>query len=208
MNGDLPAGVTVETAVTPDDFAEARALFEEYAKALGVDLCFQGFSQELETMEQMYAAPQGGLLLARADGRPVGCVAVRPFGDAAPRADGACGSGATEEAGTGDTADSRADMSVLRAPVCEMKRLYVRPELRGAQLGRRLAVAIVRDSAAAGYATMVLDTLDTMAAAQALYRTLGFREIEPYYENPLGQVTFMALDLTAVAGESLERYRK
>jgi ribosomal protein S18 acetylase RimI-like enzyme len=195
MSDGLPAGVTVETVVTPGDFAEARALFEEYAEGLGVDLCFQGFSQELERMEQMYAAPHGSLLLARADGRVVGCVAMRPFRKDAPCADGACGSGATEEAGTGDAADTRADLSALRVPVCEMKRLYVRPELRGAQLGRRLAVAIVREAVAKGYATMVLDTLGTMAAAQALYRSLGFREIEPYYENSLGQVAFMALDL-------------
>lgn len=66
--------------VRADDEAavvEVRRLFEEYAHFLGVDLCFQGFEQELAELPGAYAPPDGRLLLAIADGRPVGCVALR-----------------------------------------------------------------------------------------------------------------------------------
>ncbi|MDQ2985063.1 MAG: GNAT family N-acetyltransferase [Actinomycetota bacterium] len=58
---------------------EARRLFREYADSLGVDLGFQDFEQELEALPGHYAAPTGKLLIARLDGDPVGCVALRPL---------------------------------------------------------------------------------------------------------------------------------
>jgi ribosomal protein S18 acetylase RimI-like enzyme len=61
------------------DVATARRLFEEYAAAIGVDLCFQNFSHELATLPGDYAPPRGCLLIAERDGRPVGCVALRPL---------------------------------------------------------------------------------------------------------------------------------
>lgn len=81
--------------------------------------------------------------------------------------------------------------------VCEMKRLYIRPQVRGANLGRLLSERLLTQARALGYRRMVLDTLQDMICAQTLYRSLGFRETEPYYFNPMAGVTYMDLDLEA-----------
>jgi putative acetyltransferase len=76
-----------------------------------------------------------------------------------------------------------------------MKPLYVRPAGRGQNLGRRLAEAVIACARAAHYESMVLDTLAPMRAAQALYASLGFRPTAPYYDNPLPDTRYLALDL-------------
>ena len=83
----------------------------------------------------------------------------------------------------------------LDANTCEMKRLYVRPEARGEQLGRRLVERICREARDAGYARICLDTLPMMVSAQSLYESLGFVPTEPYAFNPIPGTKFLALDL-------------
>lgn len=159
----------IRQAASPEDFAAARRLFEEYQAWLGVDLCFQGFAAELDALATMYGPPRGRLLLAKtaadAAGAPpdgvAGCIGLRP----------------------------------LDTDRCEMKRLYVRADQQGGGLGKRLIEALLAEAKTIGYRRMVLDTLPQMRAAQHLYVTFGFRDIEPYYDNPTPGVRYLSIEL-------------
>jgi len=147
--------IEIVAAEGPAHIEAVRTLFREYAGSLGIDLCFQNFGQELAALPGEYVAPHGALLLALVDGEPAGCVAMRPL----PEAD--------------------------HANACEMKRLFVRRAFRRFGLGRLLAQQLMDLATQAGHSRMLLDTLDDMEAARALYKDLGFEEVPPYYHNPI-----------------------
>jgi len=84
----------------------------------------------------------------------------------------------------------------LERDICELKRLYLRPQFRGKGLGRALAERIIAEARQIGYLRMRLDTVEpVMQDAVAMYRKLGFREITPYRSNPIAGALYMELDL-------------
>ncbi|MBC7470433.1 MAG: GNAT family N-acetyltransferase [Ramlibacter sp.] len=152
------------------DLEPVRVIFREYAQGLGVDLWFQDFETELATLPGEYAQPRGTLLLATVNGQLAGCCGLRPM----------------------DAADY--------PNAAEMKRLYVRKAFRGLGLGRRLAETVLDAARQAGYACVLLDTLDNMEAARALYEDLGFEDIPPYYHNPIAGAHYLKADLERPTG--------
>ena len=172
------AAATLRRAETPADIALARELFVEYARWLRVDLCFQGFDQELATLPGAYAPPRGRLLLAGAKPAAFGCIALRPL-----------------EAQSGCCGDAPSSQRDNENGIGEIKRPYVQPAHRGEGWGGRLAEALINDARAIGYRELKLDTLDWMEEARQLYARLGFRECPAYYDNPLPGVVYMALVL-------------
>jgi len=85
----------------------------------------------------------------------------------------------------------------LSPGICEMKRLFVRPRYRGTGAGRLLAGKIIQEGEALGYKAMRLDTLERLTSAVELYKSLGFRQIPPYCENPIPGVMFWEKTLAA-----------
>jgi putative acetyltransferase len=82
----------------------------------------------------------------------------------------------------------------LEPQICEMKRLYLRPQFRGKGLGRALADRIITEARQIGYERMRLDTVEpVMKDAVAMYRRLGFHEIAPYRTNPIAGAMYMEL---------------
>ncbi len=152
--------ITIKLPDTAEDIETVRMLFREYESWLGMDLCFQGFEQELADLPGKYAEPDGRLFLASDDGTPLGCAALRK----------------------------------LENGVCEMKRLYLRPEARGRGLGNILIEKIIEAARSIGYQKLRLDTHPPkMGKAVSLYESHGFRPIPPYYNNPHSDVLFMEL---------------
>lgn len=167
MHHLTPSAPVIDFVVpgTTAELESARLVFQEYAQSLKVDLCFQGFESELANLPGEYASPRGALLLAMINGEVAGSCALRAL----------------------DAADY--------PNACEMKRLYVRPAFRSLGLGRDLAERILDLARQAGYRCVLLDTLDEMEAARALYQDLGFEEVPPYYHNPIAGAHYLKADL-------------
>jgi ribosomal protein S18 acetylase RimI-like enzyme len=84
----------------------------------------------------------------------------------------------------------------LDSKICEMKRLYLRPQFRGRGLGRALAETVIAEAQNIGYQRMRLDTVGpAMKDALGIYRKLGFKKISPYRPNPIDGVIYMELEL-------------
>ena len=157
--------IDLRSPASLDEWLAVRDIFSEYAASLSVDLCFQSFDRELASLPGEYAPPRGALLLAHVDGAVAGCCGLRP-------------------------------MDAVDYPnAAEMKRLYVRKAFRGFGLGRQLTEAILDEARRAGYSCVLLDTLDDMEAARALYEDLGFEEIPPYYHNPHAGAHYLKVEL-------------
>ena len=165
MNTQEIPPIELAAPAEPEEIDALRAIFREYARDLGVDLSFQQFDEELAQLPGEYAAPRGALLLAKVGGEVAGCCALRPL----------------------DAVDY--------PNAAEMKRLYVRKPFRNFGLGRQLAEAALDAARKAGYACVLLDTLDDMEAARALYQELGFEEIPPYYHNPMAGAHYLKCSL-------------
>ena len=168
----MSAPLAIREARGDRDTALAHALFVEYASTLSIDLCFQGFDEELATLPGRYAPPLGRLFLAGPPEDAVGCVALRPL-DPPPEALGGASA----------------------APVGEVKRLYVRPIARGTGTGRRLVATVVDAARAIGYRTLCLDTLAEMREARALYESFGFRTTSRYYGPVSDGIHYYAMKL-------------
>ena len=181
------------SAETGEALHEASVLFREYSASLGIDLSFQDFGQELATLPGNYAPPTGRLFLATW-GEP-------------PSASGASAESRKSLSSTSSTFSASFNSSAsatsagcialrkFAGKICEMKRLYVRPQFRGHGVGRALAEAVIQAAREIGYRRMRLDTLPQMTQAQALYLNLGFHEIPPYRHNPIPGTRFFELAL-------------
>lgn len=156
--------VVIRAAQSPEDFELARELFDEYARNLSIELALEDFEKEPNGLPGEYAWPTGCVMLAFIDEQLAGCCALRPLA-------------------TSDYSNAS-----------EMKRLYVRKLFRGFGLGRGLAHAVMEAAQVAGYSCILLDTLDEMDAARALYEELGFYEVAPFYYNPYPGAFFLKAD--------------
>lgn len=177
--------IVMYTPTEAHELEAARAIFRDYAASLLIDLGFQNFDDELAGLPGEYEEPRGALLLAlvdTADTRvPVAAQPLRRANGSLAHVAGCC---ALRPLDTADYPNA-----------AEMKRLYVRPEFRGVGLGRQLAEAILDAARGAGYACVLLDTLDDMESARALYEDLGFVEVPPYYHNPIAGSHYLKAEL-------------
>ncbi|PYH49403.1 GNAT family N-acetyltransferase [Aspergillus saccharolyticus JOP 1030-1] len=181
-----PQSYRIIPAQTPDHLSAVHTLFRAYVQWLNIDLTFQDFETELNSLPGKYGAACGGDLLLAYSGTneniPLGCVALRPL--------------TILKTVHASTSSQDASPENVQIRYCEIKRLYVSPEARRMGLGKALVEAVVRRARELGYQAIRLDTLRTMEGPLRLYRAAGFVNVEAYYETPLVEETvFLGLDL-------------
>jgi putative acetyltransferase len=156
--------VTIRPA-TEADLGTVRMLLREYAAYLNTSvgeehICLENYEKELLGLPAPYQSPGGVILLGLVDDEPAGVIALKPL------------------------TPLRSTFPGERA--CEMKRLWVRPRLRGLRLGSMLSERLIEQARACGYTAIYLDTMPaTMAAANRIYTELGFAPVERYADNPV-----------------------
>ncbi|EEU37945.1 uncharacterized protein NECHADRAFT_54718 [Fusarium vanettenii 77-13-4] len=143
-----------------------------------MDLTFQDFATDLSTLPGKYAPPKGALLLAcdTETDQVLGCIDLRPI-------------------------ELQPTYKVGREPntrYCELKRLHVYPEARGRKVARALVTAALQIAQREGYNEALLDTIELMTSAINLYKSMGFREVKPYYSNPGDGFINMSKDLGSI----------
>jgi GNAT superfamily N-acetyltransferase len=166
-----PVGQFEIRPARPADIPEVRRMLEEYVAWIGLDLAFQEINAELEGLPGDYTPPRGALFVAEDRDLPAETrhVTERLLGTIGLRP--------------------------FDGSVCEMKRLFVRPGARGRGVAKQLIAVALAEARRLRYSEMRLDTLPMMGDAQSLYTSLGFHDIEPYYETPIAGTRFMSRKL-------------
>jgi len=168
--------LTIVQAVTEDYIREVRALFAEYFDFLRSDV--DTYLDDLDEVTPVtgYREEMAGLpgKYAPPEGR---LLLAQVDGESA-------GCVAFYQVGEG---------------VCEIKRLWTRPQFRGQRIGRALVEALIGEARQCGYTTMILSTADVLKEAQGLYGSLGFEPTAPFFDGPpemMAHEVFMRLDLS------------
>lgn len=152
----------LESVSMPSPQLEAvKLLFQAYQQGLGIPLDFQNFEAELQGLPGKYAPPKGSLCLASWQLKDIK-EAIGCFG-----------------------------LYPLEEEVCELKRLFLKPEYQGRGLGKTLMAHALQKAKRLGYRKLRLDSLRRLEAALRLYQQFGFYEIEPYNYNPHPDVYYM-----------------
>ncbi len=159
-----------------------RCLIREYFSFTGIDLSFQNVESELEHLPGHKYTQQGGGFL----------YTLHVIATTTPSSDSA--SAPQPEEGKSEQLVACVALKDLGNGICEAKRLFVRPQWRGRDLGRLLLVQMVDIARQTGYETLRLDTLARFAEANALYKNLGFQKIQAYNYNPQPDVLFFQLE--------------
>jgi ribosomal protein S18 acetylase RimI-like enzyme len=160
--------MNIRLAISEEDWDQIKSLFREYFDWIHHD---QGIDLSFQGIEDELKSLPGAF------SPPDGCMLLAEI--------------------DGHTAGCVA-LRPLSTQVCEMKRMYVKPEYRGRSIGRALGEQIIWEAKSRGYRFMRLDTANTMEAAQGFYRSLGFKPTQQYYDLPpdiLKRAVFMELSL-------------